>query len=96
MDEAAKVLQQAKGWGSAVEVGIVAHRIPLQDYLPLLKSISENPWLRLSFVEGRPLDSMTANIKKSIEAGAGQLAPRSESDSGGDDRSQPESEGRSR
>ena len=95
--EASKILSDAKGWGSSVIVGVEAHGVRLQDYLPLLKAISENDWLDLSFVEGLKPDFINNNIKKSIEqVGADQPATRSESKSEGGDKPQPESEGRSR
>ena len=73
--EAVKILRDAKGWDSSVMVGIEAHAIPLQDYLPLLRAISENPWLDLSFVEGCKPDFINKNIKKSIkQVGADQPA----------------------
>jgi hypothetical protein len=51
-----------------VVVGIVAHGVSLQDYLPLLKAIAENSWLDLSFVEGRDPNFINENIKKLIES----------------------------
>ncbi len=70
VEQAAIVLRDAKGAGSSVMVGIVAHRIPLQDYLPLMKAISENMILELAFVEGAKPTFINENIKKSIEQAA--------------------------
>jgi hypothetical protein len=70
VEQAAGILRDAKGSGSSVVVGLVAHGVPLQDYLPLLKAISENAWLDLSFVEGRKPNFINDNIKKGIEVGA--------------------------
>ncbi|MFM7180997.1 MAG: hypothetical protein ACKO2G_05990 [Verrucomicrobiales bacterium] len=67
VDEAAGILRDAQGWGSSVAVGIVVHEVPLQDYLPLLKAISESKWLELAFIEGQKPDFINDNIKKSIE-----------------------------
>ena len=69
IEQAVIILREAEGWGSSVMVGIVAHRVPLKDYLPLLKAISENPILELAFVEGAKPTFINENIKKSIESG---------------------------
>ena len=68
--QASDILRDAKGRGSSVMLGIVAHDVPLQDYLPLLKVISENAWLNLAFIEGQKPDPINDNIKKSIEQDA--------------------------
>ena len=70
VEQAAVVLRDSKGGGSSVLVGIVAHGIPLQDYLPLLKAVSENPILELAFVEGTRPTFVNDNIKKRIEQAA--------------------------
>ena len=67
IDEAVKILADAEGWGSTVIIGIQAHDVPLADYLPLLKAISENVWLDLAFVEGRRPNFVNDNIKKWLE-----------------------------
>ena len=66
IDQAANTLQDAKGWGSRVIVGIEAHDVPLNDYLPLLKAVSENGSLGLAYVEGRKPGFIHENIKKWI------------------------------
>ena len=65
--QAQVILQNAKGWGSSVLVGVEAHGVSLGEYLPLLKAISESMWLELVFVEGRKPDFIRDNIKKRIE-----------------------------
>lgn len=70
VEQAAIVLRDTKGAGSSVMVGIVAHGIPLQEYLPLMKAISENIILELAFVEGSKPTFINENIKKSIEQAA--------------------------
>lgn len=67
VEQAAIVLRDAKGWRSSVMVGIVAHGVPLQDYLPLLKAVAENGILELAFIEGAKPSFINENIKKSIE-----------------------------
>ncbi len=67
IDEAAKILKAAEGWGSKVVVGVQAHEVPLSDYLPLLESVSQNPWLDLAFVEGRKPTLVNDNIQKWLE-----------------------------
>lgn len=80
VEQAANLLRDAQGWGSSVMVGLVAHGVPLQEYLPLLKAVSENGILDLAFVEGAKPTFIDDNIKKSIEqAGGGQPAPRPDS-----------------
>lgn len=75
IDEAATILREAEGWGSSVIVGIFAHDAPLQDYLPLLKAISDNAWLELAFVEGPKANFINDKLKKSIEQRTGSNAP---------------------
>ena len=66
VDDAAGILKDAEGWESKVVVGIEAHGIPLQDYMPLLTAVSKNGWLELAFVEGRPPSFLFDNLKKRI------------------------------
>ncbi len=75
MSEAQAILQNAKGWGSTVVVGIQAHNLRLAEYMPLLKVISENIWLELAFVEGQSPDFIVDNIKKRIEQQGGGYSP---------------------
>jgi hypothetical protein len=75
MDQAITILQNAKGWGSTVLVGVEAHGLRLSEYLPLLKTISESAWLELTFVEGRKPDFIFDNIKKRIEQQGGGYSP---------------------
>lgn len=79
VEQAAAVLRDAQGWGSSVWVGIVAHGVPLQDYLPLLKAIADNVWLDLVFVDGQKPDFIADNIRKNIESNGAQ-SPRLVSD----------------
>jgi len=65
--EASKILSEAEGWGSLVYVGIVAHRISVSEYLHVIKTISENAWLDLAFIEGKEPNFIFVNIKKRIE-----------------------------
>jgi hypothetical protein len=72
-EQAQAILKKAQGWGSTVYVGVQAHGVSARDYLPLLQTIAENPWLELVFVEGRNPDFITDNIKRRIEqAGGGE------------------------
>ena len=76
IEEAAAILRNAKWGGSSVLVGIVAHGIPVQDYLPLLNAVSENWVLDLAFVEGVRPSFVNDNIKKGIEQNTpAQAAP---------------------
>jgi hypothetical protein len=67
VEQAAAVLQEAQGWGSSVWVGIVAHGVPLRDYLLLLKAIADNVWLELVFIDGQKPAFIGENIRKNIE-----------------------------
>ena len=49
--EAAKILKQAKGWGSSVEVAIVTDGADLSQYMPLVQAIAENTWLDLALLK---------------------------------------------
>ena len=69
IEQANTILQNAKGWGSTVLVGVIAHDVPLREYLPLLKTISENVWFQLALVEGEGPDFIRENIRKMIEPG---------------------------
>jgi hypothetical protein len=71
VEDASKIMREAQGWGSSVMVGVVAHDVPVREYLPLLSAISENAWLDLAFVEGEKPNFIFDNIKKKIEADAG-------------------------
>ena len=65
--QARAILKNAKGAGSTVFVGVVAHGVGIREYLPILKTISENLWLDIVFVEGRKRDFIHDNIRKYIE-----------------------------
>ena len=51
VEEAAKILAKAEGWGSMVRVGIVTEA-RLVDYLPIVEAIAKNGWLDLDFIDG--------------------------------------------
>ena len=63
---AARILKEAQGWGSSVIVGVVAHGVPLSEYLPLLESVSRNGWTELAFVEGRKPGFIDDNIRRLV------------------------------
>jgi len=67
MEKAEKILREAKGSGSSIFVGIIAHNVPVSKYLNLLKVISENAWLKLVFVEGKEPSLIGDNIKRRME-----------------------------
>jgi hypothetical protein len=67
VEDAAALLRKVNGGESSVFVGIEAHRVPLADYMPLVKAISENFWLDLTFIEGRKPDFIFDNIKQSMK-----------------------------
>lgn len=45
--QASKILENAKGWGSAVGVAIKVDHVDLSEYHPLLSKVSDNVWLDL-------------------------------------------------
>ncbi len=49
--EAAKVLKQARGWGSSVGVAIVTDGAHLSQYFPLVQAIAGNGWLDLALLK---------------------------------------------
>ncbi len=53
VDEASKILSDAKGWGSSVIVSLQVDGVGLDRYLPLISAIAENPWLDLSSINGK-------------------------------------------
>jgi hypothetical protein len=69
VEDAAKILRRAEGWGSMVEVGIVTNA-QLADYLPILQAISQNGWLNLAFVDGGNGYVPAAEIKRFMSVGA--------------------------
>jgi hypothetical protein len=52
VDQASKILSDAKGWGSSVVVSLQVKGVELNRYLPLITAIEENPWLGLSSING--------------------------------------------
>ena len=96
VEQAAGILRDVRRSGSSILVGIVAHGVPLQAYLPLLKEISDNQLLELVFVERQEFGFINKNIKKIIEQdSADQPATAPESKPEGKEKTEPESEGRS-
>lgn len=65
--DAAALLQKEKGAGSVVLVGIVAERVLLSDYMPLLETIARNHVLRLSFIECGTHEGINDNIRRLID-----------------------------
>lgn len=53
VNEAAKILEDAKGWGSSVIVSFHVLGVSVDRYLPLIQAVSENPWLNLSSINGQ-------------------------------------------
>ena len=53
IDEASRIIKAAKGWGSSVGVAIKVNKVSLAEYLPLLKTISENSRLGLEGLYSR-------------------------------------------
>ena len=94
VEQAAGILRSVRRSGSSILVGIVAHDVPLQAYLPLLKEISDNQLLELVFVERQEFGFINKNIKKIIEQdSADQPATAPESKPEGKEKTEPESEG---
>jgi len=52
VDQATKILSDAKGWGSSVVVSLQVKGVELNRYLPLITAIAQNPWLGLSSING--------------------------------------------
>ncbi len=67
IQDAARILKQAQGWGSVVYVGVVVEGRTLTDYLPLLEEISKNHWLELAFVETTSSELIQQHIKRRIQ-----------------------------
>lgn len=67
VDEAAKLLKDAKGWGSSIVVSLQVTEVGLDRYLPLLTAISENPWLHLNSINGKQLIEGAPEKKKHSE-----------------------------
>jgi hypothetical protein len=66
VEDAAAILANAQGWGSSVMVGIIAHGVPFEEYLPLLQAIAKNGWLTLAFIEGDSPNFVHENIRQKI------------------------------
>ncbi len=50
--KAREILKNAKGWGSLVSVAfLVESGVSLDAYLPLLKAITDNPWLDIALLK---------------------------------------------
>ena len=62
VSEAAKILKDAKGWGSMVSVVILTDGADLKEYMPIVQAIVENAWLGLDTI--KPKRGMADHILK--------------------------------
>jgi len=69
LEEAIIFVRAQYGSADSIIVGIVAD-IPLVNYISLLKAISENKFMCLSFVDGCGPEIAHQNLRKKIEQGA--------------------------
>ena len=51
IEEAIEILQNATGWGSIVYVAIIVDGTEINEYISVIQTIAENPWLSLSLLK---------------------------------------------
>jgi len=80
VDQASKVLSDAKGWGSSVIVSLQVDGVGLDRYLPLISAIAENPWLDLSSINGKRYMEAPVADAPVVDPYAEESHPREPSD----------------
>lgn len=80
VDEASKILSDAKGWGSSIIVSLQVDGVELDRYLPLVSAIAENPWLDLSSINGKRYMETPAADAPVVDPYAEESRPRQPSD----------------
>ena len=50
IEEAIGILENATGWGSIVYVAIIVDGTEINEYIDVIQTIAENPWLSLSLL----------------------------------------------
>ena len=53
IDEAIEILENATGWGSIVYVAIIVDGVEIYEYIDVIQTIAENPWLFLSLLKDK-------------------------------------------
>ncbi len=51
IEEAIEILENATGWGSIVYVAIIVDGTEISEYINVIQTIAENPWLSLSLLK---------------------------------------------
>ena len=51
IEEAIEILENATGWGSIVYVAIIVDGVEINEYINVIQTIAENPWLSLSLLK---------------------------------------------
>jgi len=51
LEEAIEILENATGWGSIVYVAIIVDGTEINEYISVIQTIAENPWLSLSLLK---------------------------------------------
>lgn len=51
LEEAIEILENATGWGSIIYVAIIVDGVEINEYINVIQTIAENPWLSLSLLK---------------------------------------------
>jgi hypothetical protein len=67
VEEASSIMRRVVGAHSLVNVAIRINNVLLEEYLPLLKAISENKWLQLIAIKTDAPDWLAESVWKEIQ-----------------------------